>query len=80
MAKHPPRWHEGDGECTAPTQEGCRRPEVEHRRLFLDVPAKGAKLDITVETRDPAHAETVLRALAADGFAPARIEMATALE
>jgi threonine dehydratase len=51
--------------------------EVDHRRLFLDVPAKGAKLDVTVETRDPAHAETVLRALAADGFEPARIEMAT---
>jgi threonine dehydratase len=54
--------------------------EVEHRRLFLDVPAKGAKLDITVETRDRAHAEAVLRALAADGFAPQRIEMATGLE
>jgi threonine dehydratase len=54
--------------------------EVEHRRLFLDVPAKGAKLDITVETRDRAHAEALLRALAADGFAPVRIEMATALD
>jgi threonine dehydratase len=54
--------------------------EVEHRRLFLDVPAKGAKLDITVETRDRAHAEAVLQALEADGFAPVRIEMATALE
>jgi threonine dehydratase len=54
--------------------------EVEHRRLFLDVPAKGAKLDITVETRDRAHAEAVLRTLAADGFAPQRIEMATGLE
>jgi threonine dehydratase len=54
--------------------------EVDHRRLFLDVPAKGAKLDVTVETRDRAHAETVLRALAADGLQPARIEMATAME
>jgi hypothetical protein len=54
--------------------------EVHHRRLFLDVPAKGAKLDITVETRDRAHAETVLRALEADGLQPARIEMATAME
>jgi threonine dehydratase len=50
--------------------------EVVHRRLFLDVRAKGANLDITVETRDRAHAETVLRALAADGLQPARIEMA----
>jgi threonine dehydratase len=54
--------------------------EVEHRRLFLDVPAKGARLDITIETRDRAHAEAVLRALAADGFAPQRIDMATGLE
>jgi threonine dehydratase len=52
--------------------------EVDHRRLFLDVPAKGARLDVTVETRDRAHAEAVLRALAADGFEPARIEMAAA--
>jgi threonine dehydratase len=54
--------------------------EVDHRRLFLDVPAKGAKLDVTVETRDRAHAETVLRALAADGFAPTPIEMAATME
>jgi threonine dehydratase len=54
--------------------------EVDHRRLFLDVPAKGAKLDVTVETRDRAHAEAVLQALAADGLAPVRIEMATAME
>jgi threonine dehydratase len=59
---------------------GANILEVEHRRLFLDMPAKGAKLDVTVETRDRAHAEAVLRALAGDGFAPARIEMATALE
>jgi threonine dehydratase len=54
--------------------------EVEHRRLFLDVPAKGAKLDITVETRDRAHAEAVRQALEGDGFAPQRIEMASGLE
>ena len=33
-------------------QLGANILEVEHRRLFLDVPAKGAKLDVTVETRD----------------------------
>jgi threonine dehydratase len=59
---------------------GANILQVEHRRLFLDMPAKGAKLDVTVETRDRAHAEAVLRGLAADGFAPARIEMATGLE
>ena len=30
---------------------------VDHHRLFLDVPAKGAKLDVTMETRDGTHAE-----------------------
>ena len=35
---------------------GANILEVEHRRLFLDVPAKGAKLDITVEARDRQHA------------------------
>jgi threonine dehydratase len=61
-------------------QLGTNILEVDHRRLFLDVPAKGAKLDITVETRDRAHAEEVLCALAADGFQPVRIEMASAVE
>jgi threonine dehydratase len=61
-------------------QLGANILEVEHRRLFLDVPAKGARLDVTVETRDRAHAEAVLQALAADGLQPARIEMATAME
>ena len=32
---------------------------VDHHRLFLDVPAKGAKLDVTMETRDGAHAEEI---------------------
>ncbi len=61
-------------------QLGTNILEVDHRRLFLDVPAKGARLDVTVETRDRAHAEEVLRALAADGFQPARIETATTME
>jgi threonine dehydratase len=52
---------------------------VDHHRLFLDVPAKGAKLDVTIETRDAAHAEQIFAALAADGFAPVRIESRVAL-
>ncbi|MEI9805197.1 MAG: threonine ammonia-lyase [Pseudolabrys sp.] len=47
--------------------------EVEHRRLFLDVPAKGAKLDITIETRDAAHAAEIMAALDAFGYHPVRI-------
>jgi threonine dehydratase len=52
---------------------GANILEVDHRRLFLDVPAKGAKLDITVETRDRAHSEEILRALAEGGYQPVRI-------
>jgi threonine dehydratase len=52
---------------------------VDHRRMFLDVPAKGAKLDVTVEVRDHAHAEAILHTLAADGYAPVRIDPATAM-
>jgi len=53
---------------------GANILEVEHRRLFLDVPAKGAKLDVTVETRDAAHADEIFRALTSDGYAPVRID------
>jgi threonine dehydratase len=48
--------------------------EVDHRRNSLDVPAKGAKLDVTVETRDRAHAEEIMTALAGAGYSPVRID------
>jgi threonine dehydratase len=47
---------------------------VDHKRLFLDVPAKGARLDVTVETRDRAHADAIFATLGDDGYAPQRIE------
>jgi threonine dehydratase len=47
---------------------------VEHHRMFLDVPAKGTKLDVTVETRDSAHADEIVRALEQDGYRPVRVE------
>ena len=53
---------------------------VEHHRLFLDVPAKGAKLDVTMETRDGFHAEEVFRALRDDGYQPVRMQGGAALE
>ena len=59
---------------------GANILSVNHHRLFLDVPAKGAKLDVTVETRDAAHAEEIFRVLKADGFAPVRMEGGAALE
>jgi threonine dehydratase len=53
---------------------------VNHRRLLLDVPAKGARLDVTIETRNAIHAEEILEALGTDGYQPTRIEMGTAME
>jgi threonine dehydratase len=61
-------------------QLGANILEVEHRRLFLDVPAKGAKLDVTVETRDQAHGEEVFQALEKEGYQPMWIDTATAME
>jgi threonine dehydratase len=52
---------------------GANILEVEHRRLLLDVPAKGAKLDVIVETRDGAHAKEIMAALEADGYRPVRL-------
>ena len=59
---------------------GANILEVDHKRLFLDVPAKGARLDVTVETRDSAHAEEILAAFKADGFAPVRIDTGDAMD
>jgi threonine dehydratase len=56
---------------------GANILEVEHRRHFLDVPAKDARLDVTVETRDKAHVEEVAAALHAKGYAPERINAQT---
>jgi threonine dehydratase len=52
---------------------------VDHKRLFLDVPAKGARLDVTMETRDRAHADAIFAALEADGYAPQRIDPGAAM-
>ena len=61
-------------------QFGANILSIDHHRLFLDVPAKGAKLDVTMETRDAAHAEEIFRALAADGYRPVRMPSGTALQ
>ncbi len=54
-------------------RSGANILEVAHRRMFLDVPAKGASVDVTVETRDGAHAAAVARALTQEGFEPQRV-------
>ena len=51
---------------------------VDHRRLFLDVPAKGTRLDVTIEVRDGKHADDIARAL--DEFMPQRIDAGAAME
>jgi threonine dehydratase len=61
-------------------QLGANILEIGHRRLFLDVPAKGARLDVTVEARDRGHAEEILAALEAGGYQPVRIETATTMD
>jgi threonine dehydratase len=52
---------------------GANILEVSHGRLFLDVPAKGVTLDVTVETRGAGHTTEILSALRADGLDPQRI-------
>ncbi|MGI9419322.1 MAG: threonine ammonia-lyase [Geminicoccaceae bacterium] len=42
--------------------------EVSHRRMFLDVPAKGATLDLLMESKDRAHARQVMERLEHEGF------------
>ena len=42
--------------------------EVRHQRLFLDVPAKAAELDLMVETRDPESGRAMVAKLTEAGF------------
>ena len=49
-------------------QHGANILEVSHRRMFLDVPAKGAELEIMIETRDGRHAEEIVRLIEAAGI------------
>jgi threonine dehydratase len=61
-------------------QLGANILAVDHRRLFLDVPAKGAKLDVTIETRDQIHAKRIFQVLDAEGYHPAWIETASTMD
>ena len=53
---------------------GANILEVSHRRMFLDVPAKGTTLDLTIEVKDAGHGRAVVAALEKSGFAVARID------
>jgi threonine dehydratase len=52
---------------------GANILEVSHRRMFLEVPAKGAKLDFVIETKDAAHARQVMKSISAAGFEVVRL-------
>ena len=47
--------------------------EVEHRRDLPGVALKNARLELSIETRDQAHADEIVRALGGAGF---RVEIA----
>jgi len=53
---------------------GANILEVSHGRLYLDVPAKGVTIDLTVETRDAEHTRAILATLEAEGLAPRRVD------
>ena len=54
-------------------ESGANIIDVTHHRLFLDVPAKAADLDFTIETRDADHTAVVEAALQAAGLMPRRL-------
>lgn len=55
-------------------ESGANILEVSHRRMFLDVPAKGATLDLMIETKDDAHARKIIESLKGDNFDVRRLE------
>jgi threonine dehydratase len=53
---------------------GANILEVYHRRLYLDVPAKGAAVEIVIETKDKAHADFTVARLRHHGFEVERMK------
>jgi threonine dehydratase len=49
-------------------EAGANIIEVVHDRLLTDLPAKGAELRVTMETRDQVHAEAICRAVRSAGY------------
>jgi threonine dehydratase len=47
---------------------GANILEVSHQRMFLDIPAKGAELEVMLETRDGRHAADIVALLENQGF------------
>lgn len=59
---------------------GANILEVDHRRTFLSVPAKGVIIDITVEARDGRHGREIEQALVASGFAVERVDTGASIQ
>jgi threonine dehydratase len=57
-------------------QEQVNIIEVYHQRVFSTLPAKGLITDIECETRDAAHLNRLMDALAADGYEVTPVELA----
>ena len=49
-------------------EAGANIVEVYHQRVFTDLPAKGALLEVVIETRDRAHLDETVRKLRAAGL------------
>ena len=49
-------------------QAGANIVEIAHQRMFLDVSARSAELDVVIETYDHAHVERVIAALSDAGL------------
>jgi threonine dehydratase len=48
---------------------GANLVEVQHQRLFVDIRARSADVDLTIECMDTEHREQVLAAVRAAGYA-----------
>lgn len=66
MPDKPGQLHAVSGVCA---EEGANVLEVSHSRFAMDLSASSARLGITIETRDEAHARQVIDRLKASGFA-----------
>jgi threonine dehydratase len=53
-------------------QAGGNIIEIEHQRMFDDLPVKQAYVDAVIETRNPEHYKDIIGALESDGF-PTRL-------
>ncbi len=60
-------------------ENGGNIVEIDHQRLFQDVPVKLAEVDAVLETRNPRHVGALVAALGAAGF-PTRLLSSSALE